>query len=536
MNSEAKSNRFLPFCFGLALFIAFLGLVVVKTRVVNLWDDSLMWQRYARHLISGHGLRWNLDEAPTFGLTSLGYTFVSVIAYIASPDSAVLAGFWGSVATACLAFGLTVYLGYRILGKGALGLLWTLAILVLAGLLRHDAVVRAESGMDTCLSLSWVVALYGLSLAQTSSPNEKRAVVLAVMFGLTYIVRPDYLLLAVPAAILLFFEVKPFGLRYRGGPLVIAAAMFFITLAACKLYFGTALPLSYFVKKPGFYGPEFEITYLPRNNEAFQGFMKLTNYLPNVLLGFAAPALCLLVRDQKRAYQSFLFAATALVYIAYFKLRVNHIMAGGFRFYIPSLLPLTVSASLAARSLLDRYRSRIPEKAIETAAWLAAAALFAGGASFAKKGLPGFRAGLLNDDGFYAEKASTKWRDIKGLRSIDGIVVATTEVGFPGAYLPRAKVVDVSGLNCTDIAQNGFHAEPFLEKYKPDVFYTMHDSYGSWLKDLYQSQSFKHDYEFLDSGGKEFPLGVAIRRNSPIRNIIHQMMPTVVSALGKQAP
>ena len=290
------------------------------------------------------------------------------------------------------------------------------------------------------------------------------------------------------------------------------------------------------MKKPGFYGPEFELTYLPRNREAFQGFMKATNYLPTVLLGLAAPAVCYWLGDKKRGYQSLLFAGTALVYIAYFKLRVNHIMAGGFRFYIPCLLPLLVAISLAVRTGLDRYRKVLPDQVATGLVWLAGAGMLVGGGLFAKKELTGFQDGLLNDDGFYAAKAATKWRDLKGLRSIDGLVVATTEVGFPGAYLPRAKVVDVSGLNCTDIAFNGFHAEQFLQEYKPDVFYTMHDSYGSWLKDLYASDSFKRDYEFLDSGAKEFPLGIAIRRDSPIRNILRMAMPTVSRQLPESRP
>src|SRR5262249_3717440 len=83
--------RLLTIASAAALTLAILAraLLAVSAHFVDhgIWDDAYMYVRYADHVLLGRGVRWNLQEPPTFGLTSLLYLAPVTLARAFTPDS-----------------------------------------------------------------------------------------------------------------------------------------------------------------------------------------------------------------------------------------------------------------------------------------------------------------------------------------------------------------------------------------------------------------------------------------------------------------
>ena len=63
----AAAIFYLAFIFGTSF-------VIKGERYFTLVDDAMISMRYAQHLAQGHGLTWNIGEAPVEGFTNLGWT------------------------------------------------------------------------------------------------------------------------------------------------------------------------------------------------------------------------------------------------------------------------------------------------------------------------------------------------------------------------------------------------------------------------------------------------------------------------------
>ena len=64
-------------------------LLVLLTHVAALWtvhEDAFISFRYARHFAEGHGLRWNVDEAPVEGYTNFLWVVMMAAARRAGLD------------------------------------------------------------------------------------------------------------------------------------------------------------------------------------------------------------------------------------------------------------------------------------------------------------------------------------------------------------------------------------------------------------------------------------------------------------------
>ena len=98
----------------------------------------------------------------------------------------------------------------------------------------------------------------------------------------------------------------------------------------------------------------------------------------------------------------------------------------------------------------------------------------------------------------------------------DDLVIATTEVGFPGALNPKKVIVDLAGLNERRFAMQPLSAERLFAAYRPDLIYMPHPHYVEMTKSIEAHPDFKKDYEVFSSrqvGASQF--GLAIRKDSP---------------------
>jgi len=101
-----------------------------------------------------------------------------------------------------------------------------------------------------------------------------------------------------------------------------------------------------------------------------------------------------------------------------------------------------------------------------------------------------------------------------------GTTVAATEVGYLGDHASQINVIDLAGLNDTDIALHGFNTSRFLVR-KPDLIWMPNSAYTYQRGAMISDPTFLAQYDLYAGAGN---YGIAIRKDSPVRpQIEHQL-------------
>ena len=212
------------------------------------FEDAAMLMRYADHLAQGHGVVWNIGEAPVDGATD--FLFMAAVAGLIKSGIAIgrsvrLLGFGAHVLTVLLVY----WVNRRIWRAGvALSLVTALYLAVGTGLW-YVAAFFGTPFFAFLAALTWTL---GLLLIQRESPSITLELLFAfcgLIMGLT---RPEGVLLAASmlAAVLV---VK--GWRQTRRAIVIFAIVFLVLGGAYFAwhwrYFGYPLPNPYYKKGAG---------------------------------------------------------------------------------------------------------------------------------------------------------------------------------------------------------------------------------------------------------------------------------------------
>jgi arabinofuranosyltransferase len=218
-------------------------------RVATLTDDAYISMRYARHLADGHGLVWNIGEAPVEGFTN--FLWVVWIAFLmklfGEPSYAM-------IATAATFHAISVILFYRLLTERykAHWLPACSATLLLAAWepIRTQVFVALEAPLLLCL---FVASLY-----LVSSPSRTSRLAGALAAGLLPLIRPDGLFLtALVTAQYVTIEGREGiagNLRRHATALGCFVGPLLLLTVGRIVYFGDALPNTYYLKvvdRPG---------------------------------------------------------------------------------------------------------------------------------------------------------------------------------------------------------------------------------------------------------------------------------------------
>lgn len=220
------------------------------------FDDAWMYIRYADHLLAGQGYSWNPGGPPTFGCTSIAYTFwISGLKGLLGawvPDELLLLG--SSLGFFLLGTGLLMELSYRWAGA-KLGWPRSQVYALVALLLFNSSwFYHGNTGMETTLAICANAVFFWALIKLAETPTDRQRWVLVV--GLAYfcfLVRPDvgFFILLTPAILLRWAYQWPWP-RVLGLTGLLVAVLALDTLGK-TLYFGSPLPLPYAVKKLGFY-------------------------------------------------------------------------------------------------------------------------------------------------------------------------------------------------------------------------------------------------------------------------------------------
>ncbi len=308
---------------------------------VDPWDDALFFKRFAVNTVEHGVAAWNVDEGPVHGNTSQLLQLIATALVAVAPDhyftgirlvlGAALLGTFLLLAAAASRL-LPRDGGDSDLGPGAV---------LLCGLAAPTVFLLVGAAMETTVALCALAGLLYLVVRieqRALGPAWFETVAFAGGHALVYLTRPDASIIAFVVSAMVLYErgVPPWRQRrlLRLGAAALAGVV--VVLVALRAVYGTAFPLSFYLKNQ-------YLSALDSEARAFDGKVKL----PHVVTWFlmAAPLLFLALFRRDRWNAALLTAAAA--FAGYHFASTIEIMGFHGRFYVPAMTPLVLAAALA---------------------------------------------------------------------------------------------------------------------------------------------------------------------------------------------
>lgn len=497
-----------------------IALVLARTLMQALtgplvFDDAFMFHRYADHLRQGMGAAWNPGGEPTYGVTSHGWLLViwGLNWMDLRPEILLQLASW-----------LAGVAGLAIVARAVVrpgGSRWAMAI-ALGGiawlLLAPGFRMHLTTGMDTMLAFAASAAIAGMTVDYAAQPSQRLAAMLGIAAFLAFLVRPDSGLCAIGAPLLVWLlhgqaRRYPHLLGLLALPLLLIGG----SVLLCLAYYGLPLPLGFYAKSAGSY-------------EGFQGNESAIAYLIDAI-AVALPFLVIMVLVPMRSQIRIAFLTPVLITLAYL-LTVNQVMGWSGRFYMP-LLPYLVVPALLSLDAWAADPRRFAPHAVLASLLLAIGCLGLNAARdpiaeahvAARRPAPIAAPHLIVDarrpltrlDWF---TAISRFSDDVAARLPAGTVMAASEVGYLGRAAPHVAIIDLVGLNDTEIGRNGVDVDRLIDR-APDLIWMPHDHYTGMRARLLSSPRFHARYLVIAGA---YNYGIALRRDSPRRTAIEQRL------------
>jgi hypothetical protein len=497
--------------------------LVARLRGLMLEDDAFIFVRYAGNLLAHHAITWNPGGPATYGTTSLLHLFlVAAVRAVAGPSPSRVAVLASFVAGLLFLAALGHVVWRRILHRAPAGPL--LAVLLLLPLATSIETLAAHfvTGMDTTLAMFYVVLVLCLAARYEAEASPARATAVALAAGGAWAARPDLTLLAAPVVIALLVSPVTRARRSLGWRLAgVTLGVLGLQWVLCGVYFGTPVPLSFYVKSAVRYGAGMDAAYAAvPGRELGQFVQSYWLYLLLIAVAIAGAG--------KRRRWVFSAAETGalaggLAFVLYYRFFVLQVMPHYHRFYYPTL---PVWVVLGARAAATLARDRLPVggwRALAGRRPVAAAGLLLAlaAAVLLVRPWPRWMSRIGQRPWFTALPAvqnldgwSRRWwfrlEDLSALPN--DIVWATTEIGLPGALNPGRTIVDLSGLNEIEFARHGFDADELFRRATPDLIYMPHPDYRELTAELVRHPRFRAEYDYLPARALGTRLALAVWR------------------------
>lgn len=518
INVSASRRVPLPVAAGIVVLLLFLYVFRFYFKRDGFFEDSLMFYRYALHIREGLGVSWNFDRVPTYGATSLLWQFcILVFSFLPFPPRAV-------VMTASLLFfvaslGVMAKFIWSNARSSALRDPGTAVLVVsLPLVLNYGFLLNAQNGMDTMLALGLNALLVTAAMRFAEAPTNLRALLLAGLGLLIFEARPEMVVCAILLPVLLSI-VSERRVRVSSVLLFLAvlAGLVGCAMLLCRKYFGTPVPLAFYLKSRGGY-------------VGYTGYAGPYAFLLD-FLGTAAPFLLLFCISVRRADIRFLtaFALPVLAVVLYL-CTVTQIMGDAGRYFAPLLpfiaLPSILIADRRLREPTRWYFSPVWPRALAVLLIVLGSSAICGGDIVGRASMKYvLRHNHPVPSSSLVMKARQPLPELGWGASIlavteeiahtmpPGTGIAATEVGYLGAYSPKVNVIDLSGLNDREFAFHGFSMDALLRK-APDAIWMPNPNYTGMVESMISDPRFLQQYT-LYAGA--FDYGFAIRKDSSIR-------------------
>jgi hypothetical protein len=220
-------------------FILGTSFLIDQERYFTLVDDAMISMRYAQHLAQGHGLVWNIGEAPVEGFTNLGWVIhlalLHLLPFAASKISL-------AVMLTCLAILLAnILVVYKISQTLLPGSKYAPLLAAIITAFYFPLVFWSLRGMEVGL----LTLLINLALLLALKQEDNQAWT-SIILALAIIVRMDAAISAILISMYLLIKKKSF-LPILAVVLTVTAILLFQ-----KYYFGDLLPNTYYQKVTGY--------------------------------------------------------------------------------------------------------------------------------------------------------------------------------------------------------------------------------------------------------------------------------------------
>lgn len=403
-------------------------------------EDAAMLMRYAQHLAQGHGIVWNIGEAPLDGATD--FLFMAAVAGLArlgvTVESAVmLLGVSAHALTVAL-----VYVANRhLLGTAAWVALVSAAYLALGPGLAYVGAYFGTPVFALAAAATWYSALT-LALRGVTARRSIGFALLSLVLGL---IRPEGVLLAAFMLLALMYWHRAGARR-----LVRDFAAVFLSLGLVYFlwrwqYFGQAFPNPFYKKGGGLYFASLQLSiqhalilclpFLPAFAGALRGgvYLRFAIFLAIPCAGFIG--IWVLMSNEMNYLMRFQYAVLPMVLMSWPRLLANAVAD----FRLPSLGQLMPGARVSVVAL--------------------AALLIAGALAWQQRQYSG-----------QANTSDSRYEVALLLRAYAdrGYTLATTEAGLLPFY-SRWKAIDTWGLNDRWVAHNGEITAAYLDRARPAV-------------------------------------------------------------------
>jgi hypothetical protein len=513
------------------------------TWIQNLWiaqrrpllfDDAYMFARYAGNVRAGLGISWNPDGVHTYGQTSpLWGMLVVLFSYLPVGTWKMLTlGSWVCSIAAVIALAWAVAASAQSEFMSSTWRVLPLVVLPLTGTVVFFG--NQATGMETMLATCLAALFVGLMFACRRAAARPELVALVGL--LLFLARPESAIVVVLFAALVWILMPASTLSKR--KIVTIAGIFFggvlIDLLVCKLYFHTALPLSFYMKSKHPY---------EGYSEVWHPELLMLAFLAGCQLYLAV----LILLGRRRDWKMIACCVTpALAVFAYLG-TVTQIMGFNSRYYTPYFPFFVVPALL----ILDRWLSDEPSAEerwpgntllVRSCAVALMMMCFLGLSSEsvqARVRRLEARAHFEYEPAQLSIAANSPlpvmpW-DVTMSDITDrliaplppGTTVAASEVGYLGSRAPQVNIIDLAGLNDTDIALRGFDVAALLQR-KPDLIWLPNTSYTYQRGEMFADREFLAEYDVY-AGAANY--GIAIRKDSSVRPQIDQQMQLYWSAV-----
>ncbi len=484
------------------LLLASLAAIRIIRGIPAIFDDAFMFLRYAHNLVEHGAYSWNGDE-PTFGCTSILYTFWSVTAHLAG-----VKGFEAGQAFlmfSSLLFSLvSVFLFYRVL-KVLFPRQQHIWIWLLPLVCSSPFMGNSLSGMDASMAMAALMLALWRWILFRKAPSQANLFLAAVMSYLPFLVRPDtgFYVVLFPA---LFLWAT--GHTKKIIPAYLLLGVLLATDTFIKWwYFGDPLPLPFYAK----------------SGDYLEGYLGIGMWPVDkywlFFLTIGMPPLVIMALRARHINGKLLiaFLLPMLLTLAVLTLRVQ-IMGGFARFFFPSF-PFLMMAGLINLEK-EPFTPRIHWTLLVWAG-LAFGGIFL--TEFQETNIEREEQEVinlyppsLNPDGFNLT------RDLHGLIGLlpDTATVAASEHGIMSIRFPELNIFDLAGLHDPVIAKEGYSDE-YLCETSPELIWMPHEHYVGMRMKMESGGCFRRDYEYF-SGVYFF--GLAIRKDLPNFEALRQFV------------
>jgi hypothetical protein len=524
MKKDGADNRLISLLFqplavkGLQISLTLAGLLLVWANLHTAlgFDDAFMFYRYALHLREGLGISWNLDGVHTFGETSLLWAaMVWAGSFLPlTPERTLLLASSLSAICAVIAMASAVVLN----AKSALlkSLPRTVLLIVLPLSLSEIFLANTRTGMETLLAAGINGLFCGLVLKWSRQPSTQNAWLVGFVALAAFLTRPES---ALPALLtiglaMVLLKSKRFPVINAFLSLGILCVGILICLAACKFYFHSTVPLAFYVK-----GHHFHQGYLGRK-QPVRGALHFCGACSAFLV------LLIWLTRQKQVRMMLVFLIPLLATTAYL-CTLTQIMGHNARYYVPYFAYIIVPAMIMLDEALaegDGFQIDNPLLRVSLSALLFSVI----GGVFPDTVIQHLDDWVEGPRIRYAEARRIEeakmplppvewthgWRDFTDDILVElpkGATVAATEVGYVGAMAPHLNVIDLSGLNDTQIAVHGISIPTILQR-QPDLIWLPFMDYTYYRGMFFDSTEFLANYTIFDGA---LTYGIALRKDSP---------------------